>query len=357
VVRSENNPWLHRFALLTALATLGLIGMGGLVTSHNAGLSVPDWPTSYGYNMFLFPVSKWVGGIFYEHTHRLWASGVGLLTTVLMVWLWCREPRAWLRRLGVIAFLAVVVQGVLGGLRVTLLEHQLGIVHAVLGQLFLVLVSAIALFTSPWWRRLPAAGEAAPDRHGLRFVAVGVVCLVLIQLGLGATMRQQHNGLSIPDFPLAYGKLWPPVDAASVAAINQHRIAPDDYGPITAFQILLQMLHRVGALLIASAAAVLAWRLRRGFGPRAAAARLATLGFGLVIVQCLLGAATIWSNKAADVATAHVLVGALVLVTESLLAVVMFRCAERARATARARVSTPEMPSRLIPASSGEGVG
>ena len=88
------NPWLHRFAVLTALATLALLGVGGLVTSHGVGMAVPDWPTTYGYNMFFFPISKWTGGIFYEHSHRLVASGVGLLTTLLAVWLWL----LWLRR-------------------------------------------------------------------------------------------------------------------------------------------------------------------------------------------------------------------------------------------------------------------
>ena len=83
----SNNRWLHRFAVLTALATLGLIGIGGLVTSHEAGMSVPDWPNSYGYNMFLFPPSKWIGGILYEHTHRLLASTVGLLIVALTRWL------------------------------------------------------------------------------------------------------------------------------------------------------------------------------------------------------------------------------------------------------------------------------
>ena len=117
MLRSSNNPWLHRFAVLTVLATLALLGIGGLVTSHGAGMAVPDWPNTYGYNMFLFPPSKWVGGIFYEHSHRLVASGVGLLTTILAVWLWLRESRAWLRWLGVIAFFGVVFQGLLGGAR------------------------------------------------------------------------------------------------------------------------------------------------------------------------------------------------------------------------------------------------
>ena len=129
MTRPLHDPWLNRFAILTAAATLALIGIGGLVTSHGAGLAVPDWPTTYGYNMFLFPPSFWIGGIFYEHTHRLFASFVGLLTTILAIWLWLREPRKWLRWLGVIALFAVVLQGILGGLRGTLLQKYLGIVH------------------------------------------------------------------------------------------------------------------------------------------------------------------------------------------------------------------------------------
>jgi cytochrome c oxidase assembly protein subunit 15 len=130
MTRTAHHPCLKKFAWLTAGATFLLIGLGGLVTSHQAGLAVPDWPTSYGYNMFLFPVHFWQANIFYEHTHRLLASFVGLLTGVLAVWLWLREPRRWLRWLGVAAFFAVVLQGVLGGLRVTLLKDEIGIFHA-----------------------------------------------------------------------------------------------------------------------------------------------------------------------------------------------------------------------------------
>src|SRR5713101_8116716 len=144
--------WLHRFAMLTAVATLGLICLGGLVTSKGVGMSVPDWPTTYGYNMFFFPFSKWVGGIFYEHSHRLIASAVGLMTVILAAWLWLKESRRWLRWLGVAAVFAVILQGVIGGLRVTQMMDEIGIFHAALAQLFFVMMSGIALFTSNWWR-------------------------------------------------------------------------------------------------------------------------------------------------------------------------------------------------------------
>src|SRR6478672_4637114 len=111
MIRSTRHPRLDRFTWFTAAATFLLIGLGGVVTSHEAGLAVPDWPTTYGYNMFLFPVRLWQNNILYEHTHRLFASLVGLLVSILAVWLWLREPRAWLRWLGVSAFFAVLLQG------------------------------------------------------------------------------------------------------------------------------------------------------------------------------------------------------------------------------------------------------
>jgi len=320
------NPWLHRFAVLTALATLGLVGIGGLVTSHGVGMAVPDWPNTYGYNMFLFPPSKWVGGIFYEHSHRLVASGVGLLTTILAAWLWFAESRRWLRWLGVIAFFAVVLQGVLGGLRVVWFKDQIGIFHAALAQLFFALICALALFTSRWWleRRFMARrdGNEAAERAGLeigaplRRLLLATTILIFLQLILGATMRHQHAGLAIPDFPLAYGKLWPAMDADAVAAYNARRVEVATANPITAMQIGFQMAHRLMAVVILVCVGALAWRVTRSSrGAQRPLRQLTSFWLGLIFLQAGLGAWTIWSQKAADVATAHVLVGALSLVT------------------------------------------
>src|SRR5439155_20111384 len=118
VYEEGENVGLHRFALFTASCTVFLIFVGGLVTSTESGLSVPDWPTTYGWNMFTFPLSKWVGGIFYEHGHRLIASTVGFLTIVLAAWLWIVDPRRWMKRLGAAALGSVILQGALGGLTV-----------------------------------------------------------------------------------------------------------------------------------------------------------------------------------------------------------------------------------------------
>lgn len=324
MTQNNSQPWLNRFAVLTAVATLFLIGLGGLVTSHEAGLAVPDWPTTYGYNMFLFPISQWIGGIFYEHTHRLAAAAVGLLTVILTVWLWFQEKRNWLRWLGAAAFLLVVWQGVLGGLRVTLYKNEIGIVHATLAQLFLVLVSAIALFTTRSWRRL-AGAQPARNLSNLRYWFLFATLLVFIQLMLGATMRHQHAGLAIPDFPLAYGRLWPRTDEASLAWINQHRVDARDFGPVTAFQVALHMTHRLGALVIVLATGLSALQLGRRAGRRAPITKLAWSWLALICLQGLLGAITVWSNKAADIATAHVVLGAASLVVGTWLTLVLFR--------------------------------
>src|SRR3979411_1517806 len=112
--------WLNRFVWLLCVATLFLICSGGMVTSKNVGLAVPDWPTTFGYNMFLFPVSKWIGGILFEHTHRHIPSTVAGLTLVIASFLWFGQDRQFLRNLGLIAVAGVIFQGILGGLRVTM---------------------------------------------------------------------------------------------------------------------------------------------------------------------------------------------------------------------------------------------
>src|SRR5467141_5122548 len=121
---------LHRFAKVVVGCTVLAVLAGSLVTSTDSGLSVPDWPTSYGWSMFTFPPARWVGGILCEHGHRLIASTVGFLTIVLAIWLWRVENRRWLRNLGFAALGAVILQGVLGGLRVTLLKDEIGVFHA-----------------------------------------------------------------------------------------------------------------------------------------------------------------------------------------------------------------------------------
>jgi heme a synthase len=371
------NPWLHWFAVLSAVITFLLLGLGGLVTSHGAGMSVPDWPNSYGYNMFFFPISHWVGGILYEHSHRLLASFVGLLVVALTRWLGGRPARlplaivgvlealagfvllrmdpkwaaaggflmgiggvvllaacVWARNkpapgplplLGWLAFAGVQLQGLLGGLRVVLIDAKLGIVHAIIGQLFFVLMCAIALLTGRLWLQLADRRQLSGVAVGLRRLVLAATLLIFCQLVIGATMRQAHAGLSIPDFPLAYGKIWPSTTPAAIASYNEHRIQLYAEHQITAFQVILQMVHRLVALGIFILVATSAWQAWRRLGRKDALARLAFFWLGLIVVQIFLGAATIWTNKAADVATAHVLGGALSLVTGALWCVIAFR--------------------------------
>src|SRR4051794_19170153 len=149
------NRSLHVIALLTAAATFPLIFMGGLVTSHGAGMSVPDWPNSFGYNMFLLPPSRWLtteaGGVFYEHSHRLMGSVVGMLSIALAVWAWRVEPRRWVRWLAASVLGAVIFQGALGGLRVVLVNLDLAVVHGCVAQAFFCLATLMAVVTSRWW--------------------------------------------------------------------------------------------------------------------------------------------------------------------------------------------------------------
>src|SRR6266576_5492570 len=245
------NKWLNRFTWFICVAALLLICSGGMVTSKNVGLAVPDWPTTFGYNMFLFPVSQWVGGILFEHTHRLIASTVGFLTIILAIWLWRVEDRQWVRTLGLLALAGIILQGILGGLRVTMLQDQIGIFHACLAQAFLGLLVFIALVTSRFWRSLSSATVAGNKLRALRTVALLTTAAIYIQLGLGAMMRHQHRDLAILDFPTANGSWIPDTSTNALARINASRDARA-LSDVTAFQIWLQMFHRFGALLVAS---------------------------------------------------------------------------------------------------------
>ena len=317
---SYNN--LHRFAVVTAVATFVLIFAGGLVTSTQSGLSVPDWPTTYGHFMFAYPLDQMVGGIFYEHSHRMIATTVGFLTVVLALWLWKREDRRWMKTLGVVALTSVITQGILGGLTVKyLLPTPISVSHATLAQTFFVIVSAIALFTSKWWRGdVPAlADNGSPRLMTLAMLAVGAV---YVQLILGAIMRHSQAGLAVPDVPLAYGQLFPSLSPEAVGRYNAAlrdadiRIAADD--PVTASQIVIHMAHRVWAMITAT---MVIWFSVRLFRLSSASKRFALLGASqifLVLLQISLGVFTVLSRKAVDVTTLHVATGALILVITSM---------------------------------------
>lgn len=390
---ASHNPALRRVALATAVATFPLIFMGGVVTTKGAGMSVPDWPNSYGYNMFLFPPNQWVGGVLYEHAHRLMGTVVGFLSIVLALFAWgpaARRPArrriaagavvslvasvflglillvihgakvphvehvarrashvfvlfaaaalvlsvAWLARyreprrhvrwlcLGVLA--AVVFQGVLGGLRVVMVELNLAIVHACFAQAFFCLVAFTVLVTSRVWGRLTEEKTPGGDGGGVRLARLAVLCvaLVYLQLVVGATMRHYDAGLAIPDLPLHYGKVVPPVDAASLAAANLLRAnsGSPDLRPVTLAQVWLHAGHRIGAVLVTAALLTLVWKAVRRPDARVALRNPAMALLPLLIAQLTLGVLTVVLHKPADLASLHVAVGALLLLTTAVLA-------------------------------------
>ena len=205
-MKRDYHPGLYRWSILLAFCTLLLVVAGGLVTSRDAGLSVPDWPLSYGK---LMPPME--GGILYEHGHRMVATTVGLLTIVSMIWLFRSERRKWLRWLGAIALMAVILQGVLGGLTVLLLlPWWISTAHACLAQLFFSTTVAMALFTSDWWLRGPVSrgGRSEVSDSG-PFARRAALCAGAT--GAGGGGAPQGNRLHIPHFgsPIVTGViLW-----------------------------------------------------------------------------------------------------------------------------------------------------
>lgn len=288
----------HRYALLVAFLVVGLISAGALVTSTGAGLSVPDWPTSYGgFN----PPNWWkISTVRAEHGHRLIAGLVALLTLGLAIWTQRVETRAWVRRLGWAALATVLIQALLGGVTVLyFLPTAVSVLHAATAELFLCLVVLIAVVTSASWIRVsqemrPTDNGDRPRRFG-RWLPLAVYSQILI----GAVMRHSDAGLAIPDFPLVFGGLLPPE---------------------WSFPIAIHYLHRVGALLVA-VWIFKAWQEANRDGETwRGVVWPARVLITLLIVQVSLGALVVWSGKAALPNTLHVTVGASILAVSVLLA-------------------------------------
>ena len=286
----------------TALATLLLIFIGSLVTSTGSGLAVPDWPLSYG---TLFP--PMVGGILYEHGHRMAAAVVGLLVVIQALVITWREPRRWVRVLAWVSVGAIVAQGVLGGLTVLfLLPTPISMTHAVLAQtLFLVLILIAHAQSGDWRRR-------APERTGVAWRSIAALLgVVYLQLLLGALMRHTESGLAIPDFPLMGGTLLPRFDERMLDAVNAARF--DLHLPSVALgQVIVHFLHRLGALATLVVLVLANLAMRRRPAPRRVRQLLVAID-GLVAVQVTLGALTVLTAKSPIVASLHVLIGASLL--------------------------------------------
>ena len=285
---SHSPAGLRRFTKFVAFSTLFLIFAGALVTSTGSGLAVPDWPTTYGENMFTFPLSKWVGGIFYEHGHSLIASTVGFLVIIQAIWLQRREPRKFVRVLGWLSLGAVIIQGILGGVTVLLfLPKAVSISHAGLAEIFFCINVAIAFFTSRWYHELRTMEKGdAPVR-----MAWGLTSLVYLQILAGAVMRHFGAGLAIPDFPLSFGRIVP-------------NFLSND--------IVVAYVHRAGGFIVAAAVIAMAIRLLR-YEPNHPLRALSHLLVAVVAAQVLLGGYVIWSGKQPHITSLHVMLGASTL--------------------------------------------
>ncbi len=306
-VASDHNRWIHRFSLLTAGATFVLVVAGGLVTSTGSGLAVPDWPTTFGHNMFLYPWSKMVGGILIEHGHRLIGAGVGLLTLAVALWLWIADPRGWLRWLGVIALGAVIVQGILGGLRVVLVERTLAVVHAALAQAFFALTVSVAFFTSDEGREGPPQA-LLPGAVPLSRLALLTMGCIYLQSMIGAVLRHTGGGLGA---------------------------------------------HLIFALVVATVIVYLTGRILRDHRDLPRLVLPGMLLGGLLIVQLLLGLASMWSRFVTPagavparfivtLTTLHVAAGALMLATCLVLSLRVYRLLpSRVPVVGRARRAHP----------------
>jgi cytochrome c oxidase assembly protein subunit 15 len=281
--------WLRRFTKFVAASTLFLIFAGAMVTSTGSGLAVPDWPLSYG--MLMPPM---VGGIFYEHGHRMIAAAVGFLTVIQAIWLQRREPKRFVRVLGWCAMGAVILQGLLGGLTVIfLLPKPISIAHAGLAEIFLCLNVAIAFFTSKGFFALRRyeKGDAPATSATL------LVVLVYAQILIGALMRHLGAGLAIPDFPLSFGRLVP--EFASTA-------------------IIVNYAHRLGGVIVLLAIIAMFVHLRR-FHADHPLRHIANFLLVFVTAQVMLGGYTVWSGKQPHITSAHVMIGALTLATSLIL--------------------------------------
>lgn len=223
-VKTGTNIGLHRLAILLFCMTVVLLVAGALVTSNEAGDSVPDWPVSFG--RWLISSNHFVANVRFEYSHRVIAGIVGLTTLLLAVWAHFTERRSRVRRLGLIAFAGVVAQAGIGGLRVLFPEYKalIAVPHALVAQSFFAVVVALAVFTSRSWS---APREVKPDRAGLplRSLTSVAVCGVLIQLVLGAGFRHQAFGI----IPHIVGALMVTALIVSTAIVVMRRHGNDDY--------------------------------------------------------------------------------------------------------------------------------
>ncbi len=281
------NAWLHRYTILVVIATSILIYAGGLVTTIGAGLAVPDWPLSFG---SLNPSGWWKQPMVREeHGHRLIGATVGLLTLIMTIWIFLRVKSRQLRFLGGLALLMVIIQGILGGLRVIDKNIYFAMIHACLAQLFFCVLVAIMWFSSSSWiNRKIDSYESCTDRQ--KKIAAVVFLLVIMQLIVGAIMRHSGAGLAIPTFPLIFNGIFPPQ---------------------WNFSIGIHYSHRVLALII-FVHVLIQWNSFRG-QPVLIVKMLVHFTTCITVFQIFLGGAIVLTGKSIVPTNLHVLTGAFIL--------------------------------------------
>ena len=403
--------WLHALALLLVLGTFILVGVGGSVTSHDAGMAVPDWPGTFGYNMFLAPLDVWFRdpetgqyfhGRFWEHSHRLIGSAVGMLTIVLAVALWVtqRPSRQWMRWLGLALLGAVIIQGLMGGFRVTENSPLLAGIHGVFGQMVFAVTVLVAAALSRTWisRTAPLASHAPADSanrrllrweiivlpmtvlvglaasillgggdgeedlivwsvsdvgliwiacltvymgiclwrlsrslcalgaeptsatetsRGAYFASIALLVMLMVQLILGAAVRHAGAERAIPDAPLAYGSVLPPMSdrgfELAVAGLPQQVPLPPP--ATTLADVHLHWTHRAWAVLVAFAVVgvvLSVWRRRHQLDLPLVLSPV-MLVIAVTFLQIMLGIMTVWSEIHPTMATYHQATGAALL--------------------------------------------
>jgi cytochrome c oxidase assembly protein subunit 15 len=315
----QNRKRLRRFAWTVVALIFALIFLGGMVKSTNSGLAVPDWPNTYGHFMFTFPLDRMVGGVFWEHLHRMVASVIGLLTFGLTWWVWKVDRRRWVRNTALFASIAVVVQGVLGGMTVLMhLPAWTSSSHGTLAQIYLCLVMLVALAYGSDVVHQTEDQKRSSMGKSLFTLSMVTVGAIGIQLVLGAIMRHLEAGLAIPDFPTMFGSWTLPL---SDEAIRQANIELARNGllekahlqEVTRTHMIVHLLHRFWAVVVAILCFVTATKVMRRMKRVPGAVRTAALLIGVVIVQVSLGILTIYTEKQPTVTTLHVVTGAVTL--------------------------------------------
>ena len=308
-MKPSSDIWLRRFSKLTVFSTLFLIFAGALVKSHEVGLSVPDWPTTYGKQMFTFPLSDMVGGIFYEHGHRIIATIVGFFTMIQAIWLGFSHYPNWLKKLGFVALAMVIIQGLFGGITVLFfLPPLVSIIHGILAQTFFIMTIIIAYSMSQERENRVDNGMVQAIRKG----ALLMGGLVYIQLILGALMRHTGSGLAIPDFP-TMGGMWIPTFSSEMMANINYILFDLDLDSVSKGQVIIHFIHRLGAVIVTGTIGYFYAK----YGEIIKASQRSKAVFisiiVIVIIQFSLGVLTVLSARSPYIASFHVVTGAALL--------------------------------------------